>query len=490
VRHHHGVRRRGAVLLVVLGLVLAVAGGWLLVRADDALVRERTTVDGVPVLVTRPPGSGPFPAVVVAHGFSGSGRLMDGLALGLAREGFLAVTLDFRGHGRNATPLGETGDGGLEDDLAVVTAWTAARPDVAISPGAVALLGHSMGAGAVTRFALGSPGTQGPVVALSLPDAGELPPAPEAPATLLLVGDLEPARFGEAVDAAAELGYATGTVAGAEHLTILFRSETLARSAGWLEAPGGPPADVAPDQRLAGVGLVGLGASLVVWGLAPLVLTRHRRTVPPGIGRTVSRLGLVLAASLVAVLVLRVVPAVGEAVPLLVGGWLVACFGMVGALLLLVARPFGGLAVASLPGVLLLALVAFAGVALPAQLGWAELSVVGVRAWALPLAVLALLLFSWGEAALLLHPQPAGTARLVGRVLLARALLLAVLVAAVLVLDAPGFLLLILPLVGILLLWFGALGARVLAVSRAPLAAALVQAPALAALVGAASPIA
>jgi dienelactone hydrolase len=50
-------------------------------------------------------GTGPGPAVVIAHGFAGSRQLMEGYALTLARAGYYAVSFDFEGHGRNPTPM-------------------------------------------------------------------------------------------------------------------------------------------------------------------------------------------------------------------------------------------------------------------------------------------------------------------------------------------------------------------------------------------------
>ncbi|MGB9375466.1 MAG: alpha/beta fold hydrolase, partial [Jiangellales bacterium] len=136
--------RRGALALV--GLLLVAVGLGIVLRADNGLVRERALVDAIPVEVVRPAGEGPFPAVVVAHGFSGSSRLMDGIGIALARAGWVAAMPDLSGHGGNLAGLDSAV---LADEVLAVADWLAGRPDVTDR----ALLGHSMGAGASLDYA-------------------------------------------------------------------------------------------------------------------------------------------------------------------------------------------------------------------------------------------------------------------------------------------------------------------------------------------------
>ena len=147
-------------LVAAAGVLLVVAGLLVIVRADAGLVRERTSVDGIPVSVLRPAGDGPFPGVVVVHGFSGSSRLMDGIGIAFARAGWLAALPDLSGHGANPESLGEAD---LPGEVMDVLDLLDERADV----DQVAMLGHSMGAGAVTEAAARRP--ELPVVALSLP---------------------------------------------------------------------------------------------------------------------------------------------------------------------------------------------------------------------------------------------------------------------------------------------------------------------------------
>jgi len=466
-------------LLGLIGIALVLGGMLVIVRADDGLVRERTTVDGVPVSVLRPEGDGPFPAVVVAHGFNGSARLMDGIGIALARDGWVAAMPDFAGHGANLDPLGT--DQERSDEVAAVADWVAGRPDVG---GAAALLGHSMGAGAVTRAATEDsevPAT----VALSLPSAAEL--SRDVRSLLPIVGGAEGDPFATAAVQAAERGYPTVTIPGATHITILFRTETLQRSVTWLdEAVGRPAGTVAPDWRMPAVGAVYLGAALLFWPVSALVVRSRVDAVRGGRPRLPSMLGLVVS-GVAAGGVLAVLPALAEVVPLLVGGYLAAFFALAGVLQgLLSRRHERPVAASAVPGVVLGGYAAVT-TALPAGLAWAQISLSGPRALGLALLVVAGVAYGWGE--LLLAWRPDGTVGY-ARVLVGRLLLSGILLALSATGLAPGFLV-ILALVMILVLpWLGAYAVRTARLTGSPLAGALTQALPFALLVSVTTPLA
>jgi acetyl esterase/lipase len=87
-----------------------------------------------------PDGSGPFPAVVLAHGggwVAGSPSLMRPLAEFLTEEGYLTVNT------RYALSGGQPGFPAAIDDVACAVRYAAAHPD---SDGTVVVLGHSAGA--------------------------------------------------------------------------------------------------------------------------------------------------------------------------------------------------------------------------------------------------------------------------------------------------------------------------------------------------------
>jgi dienelactone hydrolase len=477
-------RSVGTAVALVLGLGLVLAGAAVLLSADDGLVRERTVVDGVPVTTLRPDGDGPFPAVVVAHGFSGSSTLMDGLGIAFARDGWVAALLDFRGHGGNATGLGELDGRGLEDDLRAVQQWVADRDDVEGEP---ALLGHSMGAGVVTRVAADDdvPGT----VALSLGSADDLPLAGRGPQSLLLLtGSAEPDRFQQARQDAADKGYQTGTIAGAEHISILFRTATLTQSVEWLDdAVGRPTAGAATaDWRMPAVGAVYLGSALLFWPLSGWLL----RSSAGQVAERGRQLPVWLAAPLAGLVsggVLAVLPTIGEVVPLLVGGYLAAFFALAGVLLWGLSGRWERPSPRAVGGGAALGVYAAATLALPAQLGWAQVSIAGPRGPSLLALVAAVLLYAVGETLLAWRPEAALG---YGRVLLARLLLAATLVGLAVTGVAPGFLLLLAPVMVLVLPWFGAYGVRVSRLTGSPLAGAVTQALPLGLLVAIATPLA
>jgi fermentation-respiration switch protein FrsA (DUF1100 family) len=73
---------------LLLLLVLAAGGGWLIAGAGHDLRRAYVTSAGVPLDEVHPSASGPHPGVVVAHGFSGSAKLMAPFGDTLAARGY------------------------------------------------------------------------------------------------------------------------------------------------------------------------------------------------------------------------------------------------------------------------------------------------------------------------------------------------------------------------------------------------------------------
>ena len=121
----------------------------------------RGPVDGTVVdlrgILMKPPGSGPFPAVVLSHGYGGSARQF---STGLGREmrnwGLVVIATDYTHAGG-----GPTGAPGGADDLGASTASVLrARAALSILPTLgyvdgrrIAAHGHSMGAFVTTAFA-------------------------------------------------------------------------------------------------------------------------------------------------------------------------------------------------------------------------------------------------------------------------------------------------------------------------------------------------
>ena len=263
------------VITALLGVGL-VAYGWLGLRAANAsTIAEATSVDGVPVTLVRPANADPgtaAPTAIVAHGFAGSRALMDGVATALAESGFVVALLDFTGHGANPTPLvippnGARDNAALVADLTAVASWLADQPGVAAQPPVV--VGHSMGAGAVVDYAIADPQGVVGTIAISLPSADSVPAdQPSTPRNLLLLwGSAEQSRFADASLAALQAGYPDGSagqtygdfadgsaraaieVRGAEHLSILWRSQTLQAVVSWAADSAGTTAGCGASVR-------------------------------------------------------------------------------------------------------------------------------------------------------------------------------------------------------------------------------------------------
>ncbi|HIP79098.1 MAG TPA: alpha/beta fold hydrolase, partial [Kiloniellaceae bacterium] len=140
----------GAAAALLAGLAL-----WQLESSRHGLSMTALKAGETPASVYRLPDA-KGPAVIIAHGFAGSRQLMEAYALTLAHAGYVAVSFDFPGHGRNPKPM--TGDvTRIEGTTRQLVAETAAVIDAAVAldavEGPVVLLGHSMATDILVRQA-------------------------------------------------------------------------------------------------------------------------------------------------------------------------------------------------------------------------------------------------------------------------------------------------------------------------------------------------
>ncbi|MFB9317633.1 alpha/beta hydrolase [Cryptosporangium minutisporangium] len=458
------LRVRAAVAVAVVAALLAAAGVWLLASAGGPTTRHHVVVDGVPLDVVRPAAAtGRRPGVVVAHGFAGSARLMAPLGDTLAARGYVVVLLDFTGHGahRSALPSGDDGVAARRSDLDTALAHLRGLPNV--DPTRVALVGHSMGAGAVTRYAAEHPEITD-TVAISLPDASEA--TPDRPARLLLlVGGLEFTGFRDAAKEAAEGGAVREAVVvpGVEHISILYAPRTHREIVDRLdESLGGPFTDDAAPSPLRRAGGAGLLLIALLIGLYPVARLLFGPAVSGWPSFAVPRFGRVLAvtavAAVVAALVAPFLPT--TRLPLAVGGFVVGFTGVAAGVMLVGARvrrvdrssrlPAGvpsersGTLRWALAG-LVLVLYAAVAIGVPLHLGVTYAIPGGARWW--------LLAFVWAGFGVLAYAAERLTGGNSVGVLATSAVVTVALTAAALVGLAPGFVLLVVPLLAVLLVW-------------------------------------
>lgn len=501
-----------------LALLMLVGGGWQLAQARSGANRVDTVVSGVPItLLTPTSGPGPYPGVVVAHGFAGSQEIMDGIALALVDAGFAVALPDFAGHGSSAEKLLLTDDtdrnkAQLRDNLDVVTTWLRDRSDVTRDP--ISLVGHSMGAGAVVDYAVTHAGSGeiGSTVAISLPNAQAIPVGkPQVPANLLLLwGSAELPQFTQAGEEALHAGYPAGTVGnlygsyadgsarqativpGAEHISILWRQQTLDNVVGWTASSRGlNPGSTAPDHRMWWVLVCYLGIGFAMVPLASMLLGNRRsaavRRVAP-----LRAAGVMLGAAVVAAGVGWVSGPVLNFLPLAVGGYL-ALFFAAAAVIMAAGGLFSArgseaspASVRAIVGGLGLAVVVTLGLALPGKAAWTSFTLVGDRWWLAAMFVLVLLAWFAADELLVRRRSRWGRA---GLMALNRVLVLGTLLAAVTFLGAPIFLTLLLPLIAPLFLFLAVVAIVVAARTRSVFAPAAVQAVPVALLVATAFPL-
>ena len=245
--------------VIAIVAVCAIALALLqLQRSDDGLSITKSTVGTTPITIFRPQTGMVLPTVVIAHGFAGSQQLMQPFAMTLARNGYVAVTFDFLGHGRNPEPM----RGDITKDTGITDALLAELGDVAAvaqslpqSDGRLAVLGHSMASDIVVKFAQANPDVSA-TVAVSVFSKTVTATSPRN--LLVIVGSLEPKVLqdealrivGLAVQDPAKNGpagpgqtygrFETGTARrmiearGVEHIGVLYSRDSLNETLDWL----------------------------------------------------------------------------------------------------------------------------------------------------------------------------------------------------------------------------------------------------------------
>lgn len=276
-------------------LVLVLAAFVLLLRLADQerggpAHDELSIGDGIPATLylpvhlddgddfpSPPPEDQRPPIVVMSHGYSVDRASMSGMARSLADAGYAVLNIDLRGHGANTHAFA----GDLRDDFAAAVDWATTSPYV--DGGRLAVLGHSMGAGAALDFA-----TRDDRAKAVIPVSGGwvVNDAATPAHALFLVADGDPGRIADRqADLAADLEAAGSTVTseeitGSDHLRILRDSDTIAAIVDFLDPifgvdrDGPTPGLVDPRMSTAALYLV------VAFGLVALLGLAFGQAVP------------------------------------------------------------------------------------------------------------------------------------------------------------------------------------------------------------------
>ncbi len=335
-------------LLGALSLVLIGVAWWGLSRQNEGLVVRQLRQEGVPLRFIAPVGAEDLPSVIVAHGFSVSQQIMLGYGYAIARAGYGALLLDLAGHGSNENILAEDGEP-LQESLDVAYQALIDQPEV--NPDQIALLGQSMGSGAVMQAGIIHPERYKAVIAVSPTDADVDERAP--PNLLLQAGRFE----GPFVDNAQELLVRAGgenhdfsagrarrfvEIPKVEHVTILFSETSQKVAVDWLARSFGV-ANPAPynDRRMLwyGLHLVGwLGLATLLGQLTPKSLVSNEVSL----GHWRLFIGLLLAPILATIVLglLSAVTGIDRLLGMLVAGPLAIWLAITGGVWLVTgARP-------------------------------------------------------------------------------------------------------------------------------------------------------
>lgn len=349
---------------VALLLAVVATSVYQLGTDQREIVQESFDVGDTPVRVYRPAGTGSAPLVVVAHGFAGSRRLMEPLALALAGGGYVALTYDFIGHGSHPRPL--TGDlmsqdgtpALLIDQTEEVVEAGLALPYV---DGRVAVAGHSMATNILVRYAQQDDRVDATAgISMFAPTVDSTSP----PNLLAVAGALEGRLAAEGrrvvamvadVDSAGVepfVTYRQGSEGTArrlvvaprvEHIGVLYSATTLDETVAWIDRAFGRDEFDPATGRAHGRGLWILALMAGVFLLArPLAATLPPIAATP-LGAAAGWRRVLVVSGVPAVLtplILRPIPT--SFLPVVVGDYLAVHFFLYGTLTALLIWWTGG----------------------------------------------------------------------------------------------------------------------------------------------------
>jgi pimeloyl-ACP methyl ester carboxylesterase len=153
------VRRHYLAIFVLIAIYLSAVGSATVIDRDFGNLNVKAVsipdrdhqLSGLLYRPTAASAETLLPAVVLVHGLSGFKQMMSGIALELARHGFVSLAVDLVGHGNSEGVFGLAGN--LDPTLGIMSSVRYLESQPFVKASSVALVGHSLGAGAVRATA-------------------------------------------------------------------------------------------------------------------------------------------------------------------------------------------------------------------------------------------------------------------------------------------------------------------------------------------------
>ena len=429
------------------------------------------------------------PAVVLIHGFSSDRVIMSTLARRLAENGYAVLAIDVRGHGENRNPFNgdEFDSSGLREDVRRAVDYL--RTSNFVDGSRIVVIGHSMGAGAALDYATNDATLRGAVMI-----SGGWTLGPARPKNALFIfaenDPVEPIQDTSRALAAhlagvpqIELGKIYGDFAqsnaveaiqvpGVNHVTIMSSPEAATDIVKWLDSAYGTHRSGAielkdPRRAVARLALLLFAILLVPLGRICGSIAPSWPQERPGPSAWIG-LVMLVGALLAAMPLAAQNPA--AFVPLVVGDLQISWFGvagliMIGAIALWHMQGWErireGIGAAIGAGAIGFAAVYVAQVAMSVMLH--HLSLSPERLIAMAMAAVLLLPF-WAGFELLV--RRGGTAASTGWAIVGRLLILIMMAVGVSLRVLPFVLMLVMPIIGIALLFIEVFAAAAYSASR------------------------
>lgn len=324
-------------LLLLAGFLLIILAYFAVFQAKDGLEELFFEHEGVPMRYIGPQNAeGPLPGVIIAHGFSGSQQLMQGYAYTFAHAGYGTLLLDFSGHAKNANTI-KFDDRNTLLQLELEDAYQVFIKFPFIDKKRIAILGHSMGSGAVLRQSVQHSYRYQATIAIS-PVARNLEINEKIPHNLQLQAGALEKPFVRNAERLFEMGGSNSAeflaqkarafkiIPFVEHISILFSPKSHKEALQWLnQSMQHEQTSDYTDRRILWFGIHLLGWLMVMLTIKPLwdAWMNKETMVLPTVRKPWSYIFLFAApivAALLMALMALVYPNIGGLGGLLVGG--------------------------------------------------------------------------------------------------------------------------------------------------------------------------